>query len=363
MRKILFFLLLIAIIPFSIQSKEITDILGRKVQIPDKVERLIAIGPGALRLVTYISAIDKVVGVERVEKGGFTPYGRPYTLAIREKVKNLPLIGEGGPGKLPDFEAIVNLKPDIIIAVGFDNQTMDTISLKTKTPVIGLDYGSLGVLRMKKFLDSLYLASSILGKEKRAREIDEYLKRMEENLNLRTSQKTLRPKAYAGGIGFRGQHGITSTEAGFLPFKLVNVRNVVDGLGKDGHLFIEKEKLISLNPDIIFLDVNGLSIFEKELNDSPSLFMGLKAVKESKIFTILPYNYYNTNVELAISDALFVGKIAYPDSFADVRLDEEIDRIIRFFVSEPVYPEIKKNFGIFGKVSIEKGKIRVMPIE
>lgn len=363
MKKLVLFISLICLFPYFVESKEITDILGRKVQVPQKVERIIAIGPGALRVVTYLSALEKVVGVERVEKGGFTPYGRPYTLAIRERIKNLPIVGEGGPGKLPDFETIVTLKPDLIVAIGFDNQTMDAISTKTKTPVLGLDYGSLGVLRMKKFLDSLHLLASLLGKERRAREIDEYLKKMEENLSRRTSQKTTRPRAYAGGIGFKGQHGITSTEAGFLPFKLVNVLNVVDGLGKDGHLFIEKERLISLNPDIIFLDVNGLSIFEKEFNDSPSLFTGIKAVKESRLYTILPYNYYNTNVELALSDALFVGKVAYPDSFSDIKLDEEVERIIRFFVSEPVYGEIKRNFGIFGKVVIEKGRVKVTPIE
>ncbi|MCX7857911.1 MAG: iron ABC transporter substrate-binding protein [Deltaproteobacteria bacterium] len=344
----------------SLECKEVEDLLGRRIKVPEKVERLVAIGPGALRMITYLSSVDKVVGVERVEKGGFTPYGRPYTLAIKEKIKDLPLIGEGGPGKLPDFEKIVSVKPDVIFAVGFDRGTMDMIQERTMIPVIALDYGSVGVLRAKKFIDSLTLVGSIVGRENRVMEIDEFLKRTEEYLAQKTLNQKEKPKVYAGGIGFKGQHGITSTEAGFLPFKLVNVKNVVDDFGKDGHLFLEKEKLLSLNPDIIFVDVNGLSIFQKELIDSPGLFMNLKAIKENKLFTILPYNYYNTNVELAVTNAFFIGKVVYPASFKNVNIDEQAERIIRFFVSESVYGEIKRNFGFFGKIVIEKGKITVL---
>lgn len=360
MKRLYLSILIFIVLAGSLESKEVVDILGRKIKTPDRIERIVAIGPGALRIVTYLSLEDKVVGVERVEKGGFTPYGRPYTLAIREKVKDLPIIGEGGPGKLPDFEALLSARPDIILAIGFDVATMDMIQEKTKRPVIGLDYGSLGVLRAKKFIDSLSLVASLTARENRAKEIEEFLRKTEEYLNRKTLNQKDKPRVYAGGIGFKGQHGITSTEAGFLPFKLVNVKNVADELGKDGHLFIEKERLLSLNPDIIFLDINGLSIFEKELGETPSLFMSLRAFKEDKVFTILPYNYYNTNVELALSDALFVGRIVYPAQFKDMNFDEKVEEIIKFFVSKPVYAEIKRNFGIFGRVIVEKGKAKVV---
>jgi iron complex transport system substrate-binding protein len=362
LKRILVFVFVILLIGPKIECKEIVDMSGRTVRVPEKIERIVGIGPGALRMITYLSAVDKVVGVERVEKGGFTPYGRPYTLAIREKIKNLPIIGEGGPGKLPDFESLVNVKPHAIFALGFDRATMDMIQEKTKTPVVGLEYGSLGVLRAKKFIESLTLLASLLGKEKRAKEIEEFLYRTEAYLNRKTLNEKERPRVYAGGIGFKGQHGITSTEAGFLPFKLVKARNVVDELGKDGHLFIEKERLLSLNPDIIFLDVNGLSVFEKELAEAPDFFMNLKAMKENKVFTILPYNYYNTNVEIALSDAYFIGKVAYPHAFRDMDIDLEVDKIIRFFVKEAVFSDIKKNFGKFGRVTFKNEKLNIIPL-
>ncbi|MCS7280889.1 MAG: iron ABC transporter substrate-binding protein [Desulfobacterota bacterium] len=360
MKKLFFTIVIIFTLFATSESKEIVDLLGRKVKVTDNVERLVAIGPGALRLVIYLSGLEKVVGVERVEKGGFVPYGRPYTLAIREKVKHLPLIGEGGPGKLPDFEAIISVRPDVIFAIGFEGHILDMIQEKTRIPVVGLHYGALGELKESKFYDSLKLVASLLKKENRLKEIEEFLKRTEAYFFQRTKSQKERPRAYAGGIGFRGQHGITSTEAGFLPFKLANVKNVADEVAKDGHLFIEKERLLVWNPDYIFVDVNGLSIFEKEFLETPTLFMNLKAFKEGRVYTILPYNYYNTNVELAISDAYFVAKVVYPDQFKDVNIDEESARVIRFFVGESVYPEIKKNFGRYGRLVVEKGKINIV---
>jgi iron complex transport system substrate-binding protein len=46
----------------------VEDILGRKVAIPQKINRVVAIGPGMLRLVCYLNATDLLVGVEESQK-------------------------------------------------------------------------------------------------------------------------------------------------------------------------------------------------------------------------------------------------------------------------------------------------------
>lgn len=359
MRKLIL-LLLISFWFVECEAKEIVDIYGRRLRVPDNVERLVAVGPGALRIVTYLSAVEKVVGVERVEKGGFTPYGRPYTLAIEKRVKQLPLIGEGGPGKLPDFEAILSLKPDIILACAMNPEAVELIEEKTKIKTVALDYGTLGALKAKGFIDSLRIVAQILNKEKRFQELIEFIDETQRFLDERTKSAVERPRTYVGGLGFKGQHGITSTEAGFLPLKLVNGRNVADEIGKKGHLFIDKETLLSLDPDVIFLDVVCLSVLEMDLKENPSFYKTLRAVKEGKVFTILPYNYYNTNVEVALADAFFMGKVLYPDRFREIDVEKKTEELVRFFVSEPVYRVMRENFGRFGKASLGEKGIRIL---
>lgn len=57
----------------------VTDLAGRKVSIPGEVTRLVTLGPGALRLVTYLDAANRVVGIDAMEKRmARDVYARPY---------------------------------------------------------------------------------------------------------------------------------------------------------------------------------------------------------------------------------------------------------------------------------------------
>ncbi|WP_233185582.1 hypothetical protein [Thermotoga sp. SG1] len=106
-----FLLVLLIFVSLSGFSGVVMDLLGREVEIPSKVERIVAARPGALRLIVYLNATDMVVGVEDFER--LRPLGRPYILAHPE-LKELPSIDPGGPGKLPDMEALVALSPDVV---------------------------------------------------------------------------------------------------------------------------------------------------------------------------------------------------------------------------------------------------------
>ena len=44
----------------------VTDLIGREVAVPAEVDRVVAIGPGALRFYVYAGNLDYVVGVEQV---------------------------------------------------------------------------------------------------------------------------------------------------------------------------------------------------------------------------------------------------------------------------------------------------------
>jgi len=50
------------------QKIVITDLSGRQVNVPVPAQKVVAIGPGALRLVCYVNGVGKVVGVENAEK-------------------------------------------------------------------------------------------------------------------------------------------------------------------------------------------------------------------------------------------------------------------------------------------------------
>ena len=88
---------------------------------------------------------------------------------------------------------------------------------------------------------------------------------------------------------------------------------MVDELNKPGHVFIDKEKLLEWNPDIIFIDENGLALVKDDYTKNPDFYNSLKAFKDGQVYGILPFNYYTTNIGTALADAYYIGKILYPD--------------------------------------------------
>ncbi|CAI1491908.1 ABC-type Fe3+-hydroxamate transport system, periplasmic component [Thermococcus nautili] len=334
----------------------VTDMLGRTVKVPTNVSvsRVVAVGPGALRILVYLNATDKVVGIEEFEKR--FPYGRPYILAHPELLK-LPVIGPGGPGKLPDMEALIKVHPQVIFMVFVSKQTADEVQEKTGIPVVVLSYGTLKNFTDPVFFKSLLLAGKILGKEKRAEEVIKFIKEQQSCLeNLTKGLKS--PRVYVGGIGFKGAHGITSTFTDYAPFTVLHLDNVASNLSsKNGWVQVDKEFLLKENPDYIFIDEGGLKIILDDYKSNPDFYNSLKAVKEGNLYGVLPYNFYNTNIGIAIADAYYIGKVIYPERFKGIDPVEKADEIFTFLVGKPVYSELAKEFGGFGKIDLASGNV------
>jgi len=340
------------------QGVVITDEAGRRVAIPAQVKRIVPLG-GALRFITYLQAVDLVAGVEALEKKPLEA-GRLYGLAVADKVGNLPVVGEGGPGgKLPDFEQIVAVHPDLIVAVGLDNAQVNTIQDKTGIPVISLNSGTMAGLDLHQTRESLTLLGRVLGRVERAKALTIYIDSLEQDLQTRTAARKDRPTAYVGGIGYRGKHGITSTEARYAPLIWVNGHNVADAIQQPGHVFIDQEKLLLWNPDVIFLDAGGLEKVGEDYLKNPAFYAMLQAVNAGRVWVMSPYNYYYTNIETALANAYFLGKILYPEAFADIDPEVKADAIFDYFIGVKAYGRLKHELYGYGRVVFEKDGISV----
>jgi iron complex transport system substrate-binding protein len=200
------------------QPLRVTDMVGRRVTVPDRPARIVCIGPGALRLIVYLETQGRVVGVESMEKRNAT--GRPYWLA-HPQLRMLPVIGPGGPAainKKPDMEAVLRAAPDLIFATYLDADVADTVAGTLGIPVVVLSYGELAVFDTTVY-DALRLAGIILGKKKRADAVIEFIDGARTDLHRRTIEipDEERPGVFVGGIGYRGAHGIESTQRDYIP--------------------------------------------------------------------------------------------------------------------------------------------------
>ena len=330
----------------------ITDGYGRTVTIPVHPDRVICSGAGCLRYIVYLGAQDRIVGVDSMETEPQTGEARSYALA-NPRFSSLPLIGTLG-GK-DDPEKMIGIGPQVIFKLGSPSDqpgqvisAADTLQNKTGIPVIAMSAGSMYNPEEKAQMYATFrLMGRILGNETRAEELITYIDTTSADLEQRTKdipvsqQKT----AYVGGVAYSGAHGIVSTEPAYPPFIWIHAKNIAAGSGPL-HADISKETLVNADPEFLFIDVattkinGGGAIGELKANPA---FANLSAVRSGGVYGVLPYNFYGTNYDTVLADAYFIGKVMYPDRFADIDPSVKAAEIYAKFVGKPVFITIIAN--------------------
>lgn len=296
----------------------------------DGAKKLVFVGPGALRIGVYLQLEDRLAGIEQAELSTVSPPTYRKVLD-QNRLKSLPIIGSGGVGKMPNFEALIATKTDLIVASFLSPAEIDLIEQKTKIPVLAISYGaSYGAKSGKKLdavLKSILTLGEITGKSARAHELVSF---MENEKNYLKSLNIPEAKLYIGGVAYKGAQGITSTEADYLPFELLGQKNAMFD-GEIGHKFVDLEAIIRLDPEWIFLDNHSKNRWQSELN----LLSKLKAHKNNQIKTVLGLNNYNTNIENS-----FVIAHQIASDLMGVELDSaRIHQIYKIFFPQ-VSPEV-----------------------
>lgn len=145
----------------DIKTVEIVDMVGRTVEVPTDIQRIVCSGPGCLRLVTYVQAQDRLVGVESIEQENIS--GRPYQLANMDFFQTLPMTGLGGGKEIgvgPYPEQVISASPEVILITYMDADRADELQGKYGIPVVVLQYGDVNSFHDENFVGCL----NLLGK-------------------------------------------------------------------------------------------------------------------------------------------------------------------------------------------------------
>jgi len=78
----------------------------------------------------------------------------------------------------------------------------------------------------------------------------------------------------------------------------------------------------------------------------------LRAVTEGKVYAMISFNNYSTNMEVAMADAYYAGKVLFPEKFADIDMETKTDEIIAKFLGRGIYAEMKEVGLTFGKITL-----------
>ena len=318
-------------------TRTITDSTGRTVTIPETVESIVCVNVGALRYTCYMQAQDLVVGVEDYEQE--PTMSRLYNYVNFDQFSSLPVIGSNGE-HYP--EAIISANPDVIIMSAAESKDADDLQDKTGIPVVVVP-GSDTTLDDNAY-ETIRLMGEVYGKEDRAEELTNYLDSVKADLETRTADipDADKPTVYVGGVSFKGHHGFEGTEANYGPFVLIHANNLADTTGQSGAFDIDTEQVLAWDPDVIFLDFNGMALINEDYAKNPDFYQGLTAVREGRVYSQISFRSSASNLETALADAYYAATILYPEQFADIDPVEKAGEIFTALLGTNPYEDLKE---------------------
>ena len=354
------------------ETRVVTDVWNREVEIPYEVNSIVCLGSMGPRFAAYLDVVDMMVGAEDNDINGMTVRS-DYSPVYHEQLKTLPSVGSGGgSGENNGYaEEIIQLQPDVIIA-GFNEDACEELQEQTGIPVVSIRYRTQGFID-EGFYRSMRVFAEVVGAQERCEAVLSYVDACKADLNDRTKDvpDENKPKAYTGAVTFNGRHGFAFTYVNFPAFTAVNALNVADVLleertgeaaaeaaasgmayiGTDG-FEVDLEQIIAWDPDIVFLDPGNMDLVNDEYATNPGFFDSLRAIQEGQVYTMPSTNYMGPNITYLIINAYFAGTILYPEQFADVSLEEKAGEVMELMLGEDFFDQMQDGGLYYGTITI-----------
>lgn len=265
------------------QAREITDMAGRRIRLPERIEKIYAAQPYT-NVMAYMLAPDLMIGQLFAITG-------PDKRFLRPEVRNKPVLGaEPGSGQEASFETILAAKPDFVLLKGNDQtdiaRTVERYE-KFGIPVVFADIDSID-----NYPAGIEFLGRITGREKQAAKLAAHARSVLAEVDKAVA--SIPPEKRVRVYYAESADGLTTecdqsfhTDA----IKRAGGRIVHECVLKT-HKGMEKvslEQVMLYNPEFI---VSNDPEFEKTVYTDPR-WKGIKAVAEHKVLTVphTPFNW------------------------------------------------------------------------
>ena len=305
------------------KEKEITivDVLGEAVTVRKPVKRVVVMRSDSAEVLRVLNAKDKIVGV--------TKQIQDQKVYLPE-ISKLPVIAESWGD--PDYEAILNLNPDVILTFGgwASGGAERQKEWKEKLPgvmIISLD------TRMTTSTENVKILGYILDREEEAGEFTDWREGYFNTIKARTGTLSddKKPKVFLWWTptAFKGVYKTAGNINRLSQMCVIaGGRNIAENL--KGHWpTVDPEWVIEQNPDIILIteyssyipcgydvdDSSGLASLREEVMNRPELAY-VTAVKTKSVYIMEAWSL--SAGPCSIVALAYQAKWFHPDLFEDL---------------------------------------------
>jgi iron complex transport system substrate-binding protein len=296
----------------------VTDDAARAIAVPARVARVFPAGPPAAILI-YTLAPDLLIGWTRANRPEECAYLLPETCA-KPEVGRLT-----GRGNTANLEAVLALKPDLILDVGATNATYVSLAARTQEQT-GIPYALLDG-RFTSAASTYRKLGRLIGRIGEGDDFAMYCERMISTITQRIAYVDARdrPRVYYA----RGPRGLTTGLGGSINVETIEMlaRNVA-GETKGGLANVSLEQVLLWNPQVIVtIDLD----FAASVGNDPA-WAGVDAVRNGRVHLSpkMPFGWvdFPPSVNRLIG-LWWLAKILYPEKFP-----EDIRKLTREFYTK-----------------------------
>lgn len=295
----LVFLGILSLIPASAKDIKVKDYFGTEV-ISEPVNKIIYLGSFA-EVPAMFGNWDKVVGM--------ASYGFKSDI-VKATAKNLKDIN-----KLSDdhyaalnIEKIKSLSPDLIITYVGNPQAVEFAKK------FGIKFLSFKDKTIQDVINDIAIQAKVLDQEGQT---EPKIAKMHQLMNFIDKKTKNMPKKRVIEIFHKTNQisGKNSLDSDILA--KAGVENIGLKYVKNGRSEVSLEKIISQNPDVIF--IWWLSPYEPEDIINNPQFQTINAIKNKQVYKLPPIDIGGPRTPLI---SLFVALKAYPEAFKDIDIDK-----------------------------------------
>jgi len=333
MNKIRYYLVLIPAFLVGwcafVHAGEITDMAGRKVQVPETIGSVYSVSPPATCMV-YAVDQELVAGLNYPVRAEERPY-------MSERMKNQPVIGGWfGQGQTPNLETLMQVKPDIILVW---QQQISATSQKIEETLkpLGFPVVFIRIDRLQDYPKAFDFMGKLLNREKRCAALAGYAR---ETLNMLDALQAKVPDDqkisvyYAEGADGLRTDCSASIHAELIPLcggRNVHVCDARDIFGMES---ISAEQVIGYNPQVIL--AREPAFFDLVYKDAR--WQNIRAVRDRRIYRIprSPFDWFDRPPSfMRLLGARWLMNLLHPDLYP-VNMVEETQKFYQLFLHTPL---------------------------
>ncbi len=309
MTKKILFLIAFAVI---LNAKVVVDSDGKKVVVPDNVERATPMIGAFVQMSAMLGNESKIIS------------GAPKLPPLMSKIFPKIRINSNQSGSLgSSVETIIASNTQVVfgpVGMMFDENTKKQLET-AHIAVVKIDkFGSPDEIKQ-----SLLLIANIFGGEsvKRAKEFNAYFDENVNFVNERASKISPKKRVLVLNFNSGNLSTISANDIGARYIEIAGGLNLSSQIFKDDFKIsktINEEQVLIFDPDIIITNSRE-SLRQISKNAS---FKGLKAIKNKQIF-VVPSGVYLWSVRSAegAMQPLWLAKTLYPNEFKDLNLEQK----------------------------------------